>query len=100
MIDNRLFPNKFISYISHITYLTILCEECTLSLIAARLTCSLVNQLTCYTYIYMIEEFLNRALPSPTLIWQLGPFVFFYVLVVSLFESFLKKRYQVRTAYT
>ena len=48
----------------------------------------------------MIEEFLNRALPSPTLIWQLGPFVFFYVLVVSLFVSYLKKRYQVRTAYT
>lgn len=48
----------------------------------------------------MMKEFLNRALPAPELIMQLGPFIFMYVLVVALFVSYLKKKHQVRTAYT
>jgi phytol kinase len=48
----------------------------------------------------MLQQFLNRAFPSWDLIWQLGPFIFGYVLVVALIVSYLKKQHQVRTAYT
>lgn len=48
----------------------------------------------------MLQDFLNRAVPSIDLIRQFGPFVFFYVLLVALLVSYLKKHHQVRTAYT
>ncbi len=48
----------------------------------------------------MLQDFLNRAIPSLELIRQLGPLIFGYVLVVALLVSYLKKQHQVRTAYT
>ncbi|PSR55011.1 hypothetical protein AHMF7605_16615 [Adhaeribacter arboris] len=48
----------------------------------------------------MLQNFINRAIPTPELIRQLGPFILGYVLVVTLLVSYLKKQHQVRTAYT
>ncbi|CAA9279985.1 MAG: hypothetical protein AVDCRST_MAG95-3234 [uncultured Adhaeribacter sp.] len=48
----------------------------------------------------MIQNFLQKAIPPPELIGQLGPFIFGYVLLVALLVSYLKKYRQVRTAYT
>lgn len=48
----------------------------------------------------MLQDFLRRALPSPALVGQLGPYIFGYVLLVALLVAYLKKHRQVRTAYT
>ncbi|MDQ3292787.1 MAG: hypothetical protein M3Q05_15990 [Bacteroidota bacterium] len=48
----------------------------------------------------MLQNFINRAIPTPGLIEQLGPFILGYVLVVAFLVSYLKKQHQVRTAYT
>ncbi|WP_245590569.1 hypothetical protein [Adhaeribacter aquaticus] len=48
----------------------------------------------------MLEEFLERAIPSKELIFLTGPFIFIYVLLVAILVSYLKKYRQVRTPYT
>ena len=48
----------------------------------------------------MLEEFINRAIPSKELIIMAGPFIFLYVILIAILVCYLKKYRQVRTPYT